>query len=44
MLCRIIATMLEINIENRASTKFNLPLMNNIDGAKFYYVVVNHMN
>ena len=36
--------MLEISIENRASKKLNFPLMKNIDGAKFYYVIFNHVN
>ena len=36
--------MLEINIENRASIKLNLSLMKNIDGAKFYYVILKHVN
>ena len=36
--------MLDINTENRASTKLNLSLMKNIDGAKFHFVIFNHVN
>ena len=35
--------MLEINVENMASTRLNLFLMKNIDGAKFYYVILNYV-
>ena len=44
ILCCAIATMLEMNIENRASKKSNLSLMKNIDGAKFYYVHLKYVN
>ena len=44
ILCRTIATMLEINIENGASTKLNFSLMNNIDAARFYCIILNYLN
>ena len=36
--------MLEINIENMASTKFNFHFIKNIDGSKFYHVILNRVN
>ena len=36
--------MLEMNIENKTSKKWSFYLMKNIDGAKFYYVLLNHVN
>ena len=36
--------MLEMNSGNKESTKLNLSLMKNIDGAKFYYVNLNHVD
>ena len=44
MLYRTIATMSEINIDNRASTRLIFYLNKNIDGAKFYYVILNYVN